>query len=68
VCCAYFEEGCMDTVAIVVGFVKRKILLPELRMKSYPVFETFHMTYRVIIVPQVLLMLVNLHHVFVVLV
>jgi hypothetical protein len=41
----------MDTVAIVVGLVKRKILLPELRMESYPVFETFHVTYRVIIVP-----------------
>jgi hypothetical protein len=50
VCCAYFEEGCMDTVAFVVG-LKRKILVPELRMKSYPVFETYRMTYRLIIVP-----------------
>jgi len=40
----------MDTVAIVIG-LKRKILLPELRMKSYLVFETYCMTYRVIIVP-----------------
>jgi hypothetical protein len=44
VCWAYFEEGCLDTVAIMVELVKRKILLPELRMKSYPVFGTFYMT------------------------
>jgi hypothetical protein len=57
----------MDTVAIFNGLVKRRILLPELIMNSYPVFETFHMTYRVIIVPFGSFN-VNLHYVFVVLV